>query len=1161
MPSLPADFEETQPLDSPQSDDGGWLMDRHLFGQTQALDDPDFDNLGICDWGKTQLIDDGDQDDGGTEKTVVLSDGEGLLDDGASRCGGETKLGVDDMGSEKKESPVDSDASTDDEGCKGIHVSSSSPLAGASCKSNGPVRRNFTSVRAASLRASALAARSATPKTTGSNPNSCSSDRESIKMQEDLVSGPSCKRVLEFNSSRKAAADLVSSDVKTVEERDEPKGRSDDNSIMKYFNEVTPEEEQMIGGNLHAGLTYVHSQEPGSQSQANALDVVDNFLLINEIGLSQDVNTENAHKVQLTPISCTKGTRSLAQKVDLRSPVGKIGIFEWVDSLEDEGGGDFFRRKKDLFFEKKDKPKKSQSVPAKAQHLCLGTTEDAMQMVVEKKDSIHGNNLKTRNFASDSKLILNDCLINDKALVSIKAKKKLDKYLDELSSPKHLGQQLEATGGGEDAAMNAVGPDTQMAAETMEALGQNSLIIGSKNDALPLFGIAEKPNHYTVIEVPPRRVLRQRRASENVGMGSECKRTPLKPHSKVIRGVHNLSRERQSNTGSLANGNESSASLNVDEQNQALAGTFTKNTEQCENPLTLDDQPQVCEELKDHLDLTPVACRTRHFKMSGQRKQFRRFCSAEKNTNRLFDRDASRALKIIDNPVVNGPGSMIQDFTSHCNRLDVNKLHEEDSSIRSPAKDAFHHPKRRRTCHNISGSSALKDNPSLSNQSALVIDMLATTANPPTGQRKRIFIKSVCGIRDLAIQKKRTAFLHKKSYFDTTPPNTVKSSKVSGVKTRSSMNSSLFKHHPKKKVGGCPREPIFDEAGLADAVHDDSIAATSDRANNTEATLGMQDEVSICHTKDGGECSKSVHTPKGKVPLSAMNCSTLKDADAVSPVCMAQDPPRISSKKRFLMSSLTRELTRLDAASATPSQISKYPRRRKDMASVHVLFSHHLDGDIMKQQKKILARLGAHLASSMSDATHFVTDKFVRTRNMLEAIALGKPVVTYVWLESCGQASCFIDEKNYILRDLKKEKEIGFIMPVSLARSCQSPLLQGKRVFITPNVKPGREVVASLVKAAQGLPIERIGRTTIKDDKLPDDLLVLSCEEDYLTCIPLLEKGMEVFSSELILNGIVVQKLEYERHRLFLEHVKRTRSTVWLRCKDRSRFIPVTKCS
>lgn len=61
---------------------------------------------------------------------------------------------------------------------------------------------------------------------------------------------------------------------------------------------------------------------------------------------------------------------------------------------------------------------------------------------------------------------------------------------------------------------------------------------------------------------------------------------------------------------------------------------------------------------------------------------------------------------------------------------------------------------------------------------------------------------------------------------------------------------------------------------------------------------------------------------------------------------------------------------------------------------------------------------------------------------MLEAIAMGKPVVTSMWLESCGQASCFVDEKRYVLRDLKKEKEIGFNMLVSLTRASQYPLLQ-----------------------------------------------------------------------------------------------------------------------
>lgn len=139
----------------------------------------------------------------------------------------------------------------------------------------------------------------------------------------------------------------------------------------------------------------------------------------------------------------------------------------------------------------------------------------------------------------------------------------------------------------------------------------------------------------------------------------------------------------------------------------------------------------------------------------------------------------------------------------------------------------------------------------------------------------------------------------------------------------------------------------------------------------------------------------------------------------------------------------------------------------------------------------------------------------------------------------------------------------------------------------------------------------------LKDDKIPDDLLVLSCEEDYSICIPLLEKGnnaflcfiqtqifenkrhsmhlwylvvsgAEIFSSELLLNGIVIQKLEYERlamcpfkrlirnpysdkfnmfqfsicrHRLFLDHVRRTRSTIWLREEDGDRFLPVAKCT
>lgn len=40
-------------------------------------------------------------------------------------------------------------------------------------------------------------------------------------------------------------------------------------------------------------------------------------------------------------------------------------------------------------------------------------------------------------------------------------------------------------------------------------------------------------------------------------------------------------------------------------------------------------------------------------------------------------------------------------------------------------------------------------------------------------------------------------------------------------------------------------------------------------------------------------------------------------------------------------------------------------------------------------------------------------------------------------------------------------------------------------------------------------PLERMGRSIRKEKEAPDDLLVISCEEDYETCAPLVEKGYD----------------------------------------------------
>ncbi|GMY16516.1 pax-interacting protein 1 [Fagus crenata] len=333
----------------------------------------------------------------------------------------------------------------------------------------------------------------------------------------------------------------------------------------------------------------------------------------------------------------------------------------------------------------------------------------------------------------------------------------------------------------------------------------------------------------------------------------------------------------------------------------------------------------------------------------------------------------------------------------------------------------------------------------------------------------------------------------------------------------------------------------FDEPGSAGAISNCESAVINTRMFPTglcNARASMQSgslngKDSSSSAGDAGKNHKlEVLSSKITEPSSSertITFSSIKGINVASSNGKYYDHYRKPCNKNLPKSSLLKEILRLGVPESTPDLSWKDLRRRRDIAFVRVLFSQHLDDNIIKQQKKILARLGISIVSCCRDATHFIADKFARTRNMLEAIALGKPVVTHLWLESCGQASCFIDEKNYILRDTKKEKEIGFSMPVSLARASQQPLLKGHRVLITPSIKPDKEMITSLVKAVHGQPVERGQVFAAKDEKILDDLLILSCEEDHAICRPFLEKGAAVYSSELLLNGIVIQKLEYKR--------------------------------
>ena len=117
---------------------------------------------------------------------------------------------------------------------------------------------------------------------------------------------------------------------------------------------------------------------------------------------------------------------------------------------------------------------------------------------------------------------------------------------------------------------------------------------------------------------------------------------------------------------------------------------------------------------------------------------------------------------------------------------------------------------------------------------------------------------------------------------------------------------------------------------------------------------------------------------------------------------------------------------------------------------------------------QIVEKLDGKVTRRAADCTHFVAEKFVRTGNMLEAMAAGKFVVTFAWLENCQLANCFVEERNFLLQDEKKERELGFSMRTTILAAQHKPLLQGIRVLLTPNISPKPQAIASIVQAAGG---------------------------------------------------------------------------------------------
>jgi hypothetical protein len=96
--------------------------------------------------------------------------------------------------------------------------------------------------------------------------------------------------------------------------------------------------------------------------------------------------------------------------------------------------------------------------------------------------------------------------------------------------------------------------------------------------------------------------------------------------------------------------------------------------------------------------------------------------------------------------------------------------------------------------------------------------------------------------------------------------------------------------------------------------------------------------------------NKSVVQSSSEIPASVVRSEGIKISNANH---TSNEHCKMACDKNLPKSSLLKELIRLGVPKSTSEMMSKDPRHRRDMTNVRVLFSQHLDDNVLKQQQKV----------------------------------------------------------------------------------------------------------------------------------------------------------------------------------------------------------------
>uniref|UniRef100_A0A0N5ANA8 PAX-interacting protein 1 n=1 Tax=Syphacia muris TaxID=451379 RepID=A0A0N5ANA8_9BILA len=172
--------------------------------------------------------------------------------------------------------------------------------------------------------------------------------------------------------------------------------------------------------------------------------------------------------------------------------------------------------------------------------------------------------------------------------------------------------------------------------------------------------------------------------------------------------------------------------------------------------------------------------------------------------------------------------------------------------------------------------------------------------------------------------------------------------------------------------------------------------------------------------------------------------------------------------------------------------------------------------------------LGALVTKNVGECTHLVVVNLWRTMKLLQGIALGKNIVSANWIIDGYRNGLIPDTIDYFVRDEDSEKSFGYDLKYSVLKARYRRVFQDVLFYLTPSVEPSFDELRLLIISAGGQVLQERPFPAFVVECIQKEipLLLISNDSDVHLLQYLTDCGMPVFNVELVLTGILRQKLE-----------------------------------